>query len=111
MTACWKCLHGKMQNQNEALNGMIWQCIPKEVQFRREILEMGLFLSCCILVSNIGSSAIQKLFGALGIPPGTFTESGYKQLDHACVHLAQRKNHQSTKKEKKSTQEPKKKER
>ena len=26
-----KCLHGKTQNRNEAVNGMIWQRIPKEM--------------------------------------------------------------------------------
>ena len=36
-----KCLHGKTQNQNEALNGMIWQRIPKEVFVHRDTLELG----------------------------------------------------------------------
>ncbi|GFX50854.1 hypothetical protein TNCV_2732081 [Trichonephila clavipes] len=26
-----KCLHGKTQNSNECLNGVIWQRVPKEV--------------------------------------------------------------------------------
>ena len=24
-----KCLHGKMQNQNESFNATIWECLPK----------------------------------------------------------------------------------
>ena len=37
-----RCLHGKTQNQNESLNGMIWQRVPKEVYVGRETLELGL---------------------------------------------------------------------
>ena len=33
-----KCLHGKTQNQNESINGMIWQRVPKEVYVGRETL-------------------------------------------------------------------------
>ena len=38
-----KCLHGKTQNQNEAVNGMVWQRIPKEIFVEQEILGMGLY--------------------------------------------------------------------
>lgn len=31
------CLHGKTQNQNESLNGMVWQRIPKEVYVGSEV--------------------------------------------------------------------------
>ena len=36
-----KYLHGKTQNRNKALNGMVPQRIPKEVYVRREILRNG----------------------------------------------------------------------
>ena len=35
-----KCLHGTTQNNNEALNGVIWQKCPKEVYVERFTLEM-----------------------------------------------------------------------
>ena len=54
-----KCLHGKTQNRNKALNGMIPQHIPKEVYVGREILEMGLYGA--VAPFNIGTSAVLKL--------------------------------------------------
>ena len=94
-----KCLHGKTQNQNEALNGMVWQRVPKEVYVGREILEMGLYDA--VAHFNIGCSVVLKLFDALGIPPGRFTETGCKQEDQARVHLSQRKSLDNTKKRRK----------
>ena len=38
-----KCLHGKTQNQNEAVNGMVWEQIPKGVFVGTDLLEFGLF--------------------------------------------------------------------
>ena len=39
-----KCLHGKIQNQNEAVNGMVWERIPKEVFVGGEMLEFGFLM-------------------------------------------------------------------
>ena len=36
-------LHGKPQNQNKALNGLIWQRIPKEVFVHKDTLELGVY--------------------------------------------------------------------
>lgn len=76
---------------------MIWQRVPKEVYLGREILEMGLYDA--VAYFNIGSSAILKLFGALGIPPGKFTETGCRQMDHGRVLVAERKSQSDTKRE------------
>ena len=35
-----KCLHGKTQNNNEALNSLIWKRVPKDVFVGRDTLEM-----------------------------------------------------------------------
>lgn len=94
-----KCFHGKTQNQNEALNGMVWQSIPKEVYVGREILEMGLYDAVAYI--NIGTSAVLKLFDALGIPPRKFTEAGCRQQDQAHVHLTQGKSKGDTKRRRK----------
>ena len=94
-----KCLHGKTQNQNEALNGMIWQCVSKEVYVGREILQMGLYDA--VAYFNIGRSAVLKLFHALGIRPGKVTETSCRQMDHGCVLMAQRKSQCDTKKRRK----------
>ena len=55
-----KCLHGKTQNQNEALNGMVWQRIWKEVYFGQEILEMGFYNA--VAHFNIGTSPVFEAF-------------------------------------------------
>ena len=74
-----KCLHGKTQNQNESVNGMVWQLIPKEVFVGRELLEMGLYDA--ISHFNIGTRAVLLLLEALNINPGKYTEDGCKSLD------------------------------
>ena len=67
-----KCLHGTTQNQNESLNGMVWQRIPKEIYVGRETLELGLY--DVVSYFNIGSISVIKLFQTLGIPPAKYTE-------------------------------------
>ena len=65
----------------------------------REILEMRLYDAVAYV--NISSSAVLKLFDALDIPPGKFTETGFRQMDHGCVLMAQRKGQCDTKKRRK----------
>ena len=36
-----KCLHGTTQNNNEALNGLIWKKVPKDVFVGHNVLEIG----------------------------------------------------------------------
>ena len=38
-----KCLHGKTQNGNEFLNGMIWERLPKTKYVGFEKLKFGVF--------------------------------------------------------------------
>ena len=65
----------------------------------REILEMGLYDA--VAHFNMGTSAVLKLFDALGIPPGKFTEAGCQQQNKTCVHLAQRNSQGDTKRRRK----------
>ena len=44
-----KCLDGKTQNQNESLNGMIWNRLPKGVFCRSNSLEIWCLWYCCSL--------------------------------------------------------------
>ena len=90
-----KCLHGKTQNQNESLNGMVWQRVPKEVYVGRETLELGLYDA--VAHFNIGSATAIKLFNALGINPGKYTEESCRLQDQLRVHAAQYKNQASAK--------------
>lgn len=54
-----KCLHGKTQNQTEAVNGMVWERIPKDVFVGGEMLEFGLFDA--ISHFNIGAGTVTQL--------------------------------------------------
>ena len=74
-----KCLHGKTQNQNESLNGMVWQRVPKEVFVGKDVLELGLFDA--IAHFNIGAQTVLNLYQALGVTPGKYTVSGCQFLD------------------------------
>ena len=91
-----KCLHGKTQNQNESLNGMVCQRVPKEVYVGRYILEFGLYDA--VAHFNIGSNTVMKLMDALEIPPGKYTQVGCQKQDHHRVRLAQYKRQEDTKK-------------
>ena len=81
-----KCLHGKTQNQNEAVNGMVWEQIPKEVFVGMELLEFGLFDA--INHFNIGARAVLLLLEALKIAPGKYTGEGCRGLDLDRIHGA-----------------------
>ena len=94
-----KCLHGKTQNQNESLNGMIWQRVPKEVYVGRETLELGLYDA--VAHFNIGAVTVIRILQALNIPPGKYTGEGCKLLDQLRVNGAEYKSNASTKKRRK----------
>lgn len=94
-----KYLHGKTRNQNESLNGMVWQRIPKEVYVGSETLQLGLYVA--VAHFNIGSITVIELFQALGIPPGKYTEEGYRLQDQLRIHTAQHQSKPSTKKRRK----------
>jgi hypothetical protein len=66
-----KCLHGTTQNNNEALNGVIWQKCPKEVFVERQTLEVGV---CSAIVNfNSGMNGVIAVLRDLGMSPGHFT--------------------------------------
>ena len=67
-----KCLHGKMQNCNEALNNIIWTKCPKNVFVERKVLEMG--VHSAILEFNEGPKGFYKVLNKFDMEPGIFTE-------------------------------------
>ena len=91
-----KCLHGKTQHQDEALNTLIWQIIPKEVFVHRDSLEIGVYDA--VLHFNIGCDAIVELFKSMNIPAGKYTE--FACQDKSYVSLAQYKSMPKDKKRK-----------
>ena len=65
-----KYLHGKTQNNNESLNGLIWKRCPKDVFVGRVTLELG--VASAVITFNDGLSGIIEVFNKLNIKPGTF---------------------------------------
>ena len=72
-----KCLHGKTQNANEALNNIIWQKCPKNVFVHRDMLEVG--LNSAVVEFNDGPCGIHKVLDHFGIHPGCLTLSSSRK--------------------------------
>ena len=66
-----KCLHGKTQNNNGCLNGMLWKKCPKATYVGGDVLEMG--VSSAIICFNEGTSGILNVMIKSGIKPGNFS--------------------------------------
>ena len=63
-----KCLDGKTQNQNEALNAMFWERVPKSVFVGPETSQLGIYDA----VALFGCQASVKILEELGISPGNY---------------------------------------
>ncbi|GFU56082.1 uncharacterized protein TNCV_3405441 [Trichonephila clavipes] len=83
-----KCLHGKTQNSNECLNGVIWQRVPKEVFVCLKILKSGALDA--VIQFNDGYKGCVEIFKKLNITPGYFTLKAYKHLDINRINDAER---------------------
>ena len=94
-----KCLHGKTQNQNESLNALVWQRVPKEVFVAKETIEFGLYDA--IAHFNNGAQIVLSLYKALGISPGKYTEAGCETLDRDRLYKAAYKEQETNKKRRK----------
>ena len=79
---------------------MIWQRVLKEVYVGRETLELGLYDA--VAHFNIGAVTVIRIFQALNIPPGKYTEEGCKLLDQLQVDIKAR---QAPKREEKSQED------
>ncbi len=56
-----KCLDGKTQNQNESLNGMIWNRLPKTIFVGADVLNFGAYDA--VAHFNIGNKAAENILG------------------------------------------------
>lgn len=75
-----KCFHGKTQNPNEYLNGIIWQRVPKDIFAGLKILKICVYY--VIIQLNDGYKSCLKVKKILNISdPGYFTLKGYDHLD------------------------------
>ena len=90
-----KCLDGKTQNQNEALNAMMWERVPKGVFVGSEVLQLGVYDA--VSHFNITGSNQIKVFETLGIPPGEFCLIECQQSDYNRVSKAEYKSQERNK--------------
>ena len=86
-----KCLDGKTQNQNESLNGMIWNRLPKSVFVGANVLKLGIYDA--VAHFNIGATAATEVLKEEGCTPGYFFEIGMSKANQKPVKKA---NHQAT---------------
>ena len=84
-----RCLDGKTQNQNESLNGMIWDCVPKGVFIGSETLQLGVYDA--VAHFNIGCQAAVNVLTNLGMEPGKFCLEQSEEADRLRVQNANQK--------------------
>ena len=70
-----KCLHGKTQNSNEALHGLIWQRCPKTTYCGKKVVEIGTASAICHM--NDGSKSISNVLDRMGLQTGTEAAKGF----------------------------------
>ena len=63
-----KCLHGKTQNANEALNNLIWNKCPKNVFVQQYVLQCS--VNSAIIEFKEGPNGIHDFLKTLGIVAG-----------------------------------------
>ena len=90
-----KCLHGKTQNNNECLNGMLWKKCPKATYVGRDVLEMG--ASSAIICFNEGTSGILNVMTKSGIEPGNFSKIYCRNIDNERIRIMDYKSKESIK--------------
>lgn len=82
-----KCLAGKTQNANEALNNVIWSKCPKTTFMSKAKLELGVCEA--ISIYNTGYEKTSSSFqDAAGISPGAHSAKVAKHFDKKRLQLA-----------------------
>lgn len=65
-----KCLHGKIQNNKEAINNIVWNRFTKNVFVGRQILNVGIL--SVVISYNDGASGLTGVFNLIKVKPGIF---------------------------------------
>ena len=78
-----KCLHGKIQNQNESFNGMIWNRVPKSRFIKYKQFATAIFDATAHF--NIGNLAIPMIYDKIDIERGYYTTKSC--IDDNCVRI------------------------
>ena len=97
-----RCLHGGTQNQNEAINALIWQRATKETHSGLAVVELATFLA--VSHFNDGSEALSLILQELRINPGVHCKKAIKKLDHNRLRHSRRKSTPGVKRRRKTAQ-------
>ena len=84
-----KCLHGKTQNANESVNGVIWKKCPKDIYVGRSTLEMG--VDSAIISFNFGAIRLLDVFKEYGLPDALHTNTFCRKKDISRIKESCRK--------------------
>ena len=68
-----KRLHGKTQNSNESINGVIWKRCSKDVFVGGKVLEMG--VASAVISFNDGTKRLIDIMKELMVEPGHYSET------------------------------------
>lgn len=94
-----RCLHGRTQNRNEALNALIWQRATKETHSGLPVVELATFLA--VSHFNDGASSLINILQGLGIAPGVHCVAACSKLDYNRIRHSSRKRSEAAKKRRK----------
>ena len=94
-----KCLHGGTQNQNEAINGLIWQRATKETHSSLPTVELATFLA--VAHFNDGSSVLNDVLKELDIIPGRHCKKACAKLESDRIRHSRRKSGEPARKRRK----------
>ena len=97
LLAC--CLHGGTQNQNEAINALIWQRATKETHSGLAVVELATFLA--VSHFNNGTISIILVLRNLGIDPGFHCIKACRKQDNNRIRHSRRNSSERAKKRRK----------
>ena len=80
----------KTQNQNEALNGIIWNRLPKNVFIGANVLQLGMYDA--VAHFSIGSLVSVNILNKMAMVPGRYFEEGMKSADKEQIARTNHKN-------------------
>lgn len=92
-------MHGKTQNANESLNGMIWNRVPKATYVG--IVQLELAVYDAVATFNVGRKATLDIFDKLNITVGDFMLIGCSEQNKIRVRQAENKNTEKQKQRRK----------
>ena len=84
-----KCLHGYSQNDNEAINSVIWKKCPKHVFVFKKVLKIA--VESATIEFNEGSNGLKPVFYDLGLSFGYFIKKDLNKKDNLRIRQSERK--------------------